>query len=132
MSALTSRTELPTLFLVAAEHALVSGGDDPSVPEWLEEATAFAAPVLTLKNLMARRHSLLDAAEQFAAKARPGVDRSTLEGLRERLSEIVQRGTITSSDVNTVFYDAADDGLMVGLVAGYMLARMLDGQGGAR
>jgi hypothetical protein len=103
----TPPTPLPTLFLVAAEAALVSGGHDPGVAERLARARTFIEPILTTENLLEREDSLLSAAMEYHEA------RAKAHAAHEE------------PDADTQRWSLIEDGVEIGLVAGYLLARML-------
>jgi len=102
-------TPLPAAFLVLAEAALTPSGIDSDVPRRLREIAARVAPMLTADHLVTRGRSLGDAAaEHHAAQARP----AHYDELSDRDRAVAEK------------WDAMIDAVEVGLVAGYLLARM--------
>lgn len=94
---------LPTMFLLAAEAALISGGHDHGTPDRLRDAAQLVAPVLTLDNLLSRKRELSAAAIDYIEARGRTVDDETI-------------GFVSS-------------GVEVGLVAGFLIAQMLDTRG---
>jgi len=105
---------LNPLFLVVAEAALNAGGHDVSTPHHLAEIVPLVLPVLTTENLINRTSDLVAVAMDYTEARHNPASVSTAE------------------DVNAASYRATEDGVYIGLVAGYLLARMLDGTDGAR
>ena len=91
---------LPPAFLLLADAALVSGGHDPSTPQRLQRIAGFVADALTLDNLIHRTTELTSAADVYMRAVRG-------RGVTEKNFPIVA------------------DAVEVGLVAGFLIARML-------
>jgi hypothetical protein len=127
---------LPTLFVLAAGHAMV--GDESvceSQEERLEQTAARVAPLLARRSLLTRvagGHDLVSLALE-AATADNDTDERLVDGLTQLRSMLPADHAWRLGDlVGVSVFNGVAEGVNVGIVAGYMLAQLVAGKDGAQ
>lgn len=105
-------TDLPPAFLVLAEAALTTGGIDKDVPLRLREIAALVSPILTVENLVGRDRGITGAALDF-------LDAHPAGGAYLDEEDRAYGEQCRTASVAVEF----------GLVAGFLLARMMTSSG---
>ena len=131
----TATPQLPTVFMVLAEAALSAGGHHPKMHEELADVASFVLPILTVGNLVGRDRDVLSAVLEYGNAPRGGAETSTRAEILAKLRDLATGDSSDFAVRDAAFAiqcHAANDGLRVGLVAGFLLAQMVTGWDGAR